>query len=270
MAGSPIVRPLDNSFRFQTKGQWLIKLPGSKTWKKAGDYNEFKFSYNIEENEIYSNEYPEQTLAFVDVTKAEVSLGFTTRMMTDFLRRVAFMSKPGLTFDQAAADAVIDTTFAAAGDVIEVAHRNLTNVALTVKDELDAEIDLVEGTHYAVSAADGLIDVFALPADAAVNENGEAEVTTTYDAEAIVGQVAYGVLSATDIRASVKFLQNTKLGVQHEVEFWDVQIRADGDVVLGSDGTEMGEMGYTGRVFADPTRGAGFEMARVLERARAA
>lgn len=270
MAGSPIVRPLDNNFRFQAKGQFFIRDKGAKVWKKGGDYEEFKWSYNIEENEIFSNEYPEQTLAYVDVTKADITLSFTARMMTEQLRRVAFMSQEGLSYSQDAAEAATEIYLLQAGDVIELPHKDLTDVALTAKDELDADVNLVEGTHYSVSAADGLVDVYALPAEAAVSADGETTVTVVYDADAIVGRKAYGILSATDIRKEVKFVQNTKLGVMHDSVLWDIQLRADGDILLGGDGTDMGSMGFTGRVFADPSHGAGFELGMVTERERIA
>ena len=174
MANTPIYRPLPNSFRMKPKGQFLIKPADSEEWHKGGDYDEFKYSIDIEETEVYSNEFPEKTLALLDITKAEPTISFSARMMTPFLTEVAFMS--------------------------------------------------------AKMAGSGM---------------GVSSVDLASDTE-----------------------EDTKWGPMHEVTFHDVQLRPDGDVILGADGDDFQTQSYVGRCYRDLDQPAGFELGTVVERPR--
>lgn len=261
---SATFRPLGNNLRMKPKGQFALKLIGEEFYEKGGDYSSFNWTPDIEENDVNSNEYPERTLALVDITKSDITIAFTARMATDVLRRISMLSEEK-TYSQAAVAAGSVTKNMPVGKLLSLGAMDVTVTSVTgPADEV-----YVLGTHYELDSATGMIGILAHPDGVAAVE-GVAEVTIDFTAPTIEGRKAYGFMSQTSIRATILFRQKVKWGPQSAVEFWDVQLRPDGDIVLGGDGDEFAEVSFTGRVFADPTRGAGYELGRAVDLPRAA
>ena len=260
-------RPLTNDLRMKPKGQFALEIIGEEAdgFDKGGDYSSFTVTPNIEENDVNSNEYPEKTLALVDITTADISIGFSARMATDVLRRISMLSEQK-TFTQAAVAAGTMTKMMAPNKLFSLGAMDVT---VTTVLGPNAE-EYVFGTHYEIDSATGMVGVLKHPDTVLADESGRAEVTVEFTAPEIEGRKAYGFMSNTTIRARILFRQKNKWGPQSAIEFWDVQLRPDGEIVLGGDGEEFAEVNFTGRVFADPTRGAGYELGRAIDLPRAA
>ena len=266
-SNTPAIRPLGNAFRFKPKGVFWMRPVGSEFIERGGDYQEFKLTTTIEENEVYDNQYPEKTLALVDLTKADITVSFQSRMMVEFLRRTAVLSSV-LTYSQQAAIDVSITKTIPTGKGIRLAHRDISDIEI-MSTGVGAEI-YVAGVHYDLDGASGQLFILAHPDGVVLDADGNAEVDITYSAPAIEGRKSYGPMSQTDIRCAIGFRQKMKWGPQIDAVFHDVQLRPDGDIMLGSDGDDFGTMGFTGRVFADPTKPAGFQLGELVDIERAA
>ena len=249
-----VYRPLEGNLRFKNKCQILAKPAGESFYRSLGDNSSVNMSYTIEETEVYSNESPDKVLAVLDITKAEPTLAMTLRQVTDFCARVMFLTgKPA----NAAPVAVVDRPFEfvgmKAGDVADLGVQNITEIDLTTAG-------FVEGTNYQVDKEAGRFE-FILAPNGYVAATG-VKGTVSGDGSSLP---IYGMMDKTQIRTAILIRTHNKYGRNWEVELWDVQVRPDGDLALGSDGDDFGELTVNGRLFPDPAQPAAFKFGRIRE-----
>lgn len=258
---SPSITPLDKSFRFKPKGQFFLFDPYLQEWTRGGDYASFSISMEIEEEDVYSNEYPERVLDFVDITQADLTVNFTARMQPMFLRRASMLSKR-LTKTQVAVEDVEFSSKVTSGGVLRLPHMAITEVAVAASGA--GAQTYVEGTHFSIDKVSGFLVVLRHPDGVVLDVNGQAPVDVVYSAAAFTRE-AFGFLSQTSIQTQIAFRQKVKFGPQVLAVFHRCQIRPDGEVGMGGDGSEFGEMSYTCRVFADPTKSADFQLGEAID-----
>ena len=258
---SPSSTPLDRNFRFKPKGQFFLLDPYLNEWTRGGDYSAFSISAEIEEEDVFSNEYPERILDFVDVTSADITINFTAKMMPSFLRRAAMLSKR-LTRTQ---EAVVGATVSQAvtsGGAIRLPHLAITDVAVDAGGA--GAQAYVEGVNFTIDKVSGFLLILKHPDGVVVDAKGQAVVDVIYSAAAFTRET-FGLMSQTSIQTSIAFRQKVKWGPQVLVIIHRAQIRPDGEITLGGDGNEFGEMSFTCRVFADPTKGGDFQLGEAID-----
>ncbi|SMC32484.1 hypothetical protein SAMN06297251_10138 [Fulvimarina manganoxydans] len=268
MAGTPTFRPLSESLRYRPKGQALFTIEGSDIRQKVGDYESLNLSFEIEETDDYSNEYPIRTKTGSEVTQADVSVSFASRMLPRLIRQLMYGSASGLTISQAAAAAeVVDVAKIAVDEIARLAHRKITDCLVT---DAAGAITYVEGTHYKCDREGGFVEILAHPVGATVTIEPDgretAAVQITYDADAITDAPVFGILSNPSIVVRIEFLQNMRRGPQSEIVLNRVQIRVDGDVPLAADGEDNASITFTGKCLPDTSQPAGLEIGYAIDR----
>lgn len=258
---SPSITPLDRNFRFKPKGQFYLFDPFLGEWTRGGDYSNFAITPEFEENDVTSNEYPERVLDFVDITSADITVSFTARMLTPFLRRASMLSKR-LTKTQAAVEDVTHSQAVTSGGVIRLPHLAITD-CIVEAGGAGAQV-YVEGEHFTIDKISGFLVVLKHPEGVVLDVKEQAVIDVIYSAAEFTRE-AFGLMSQTSIQTSIAFRQKTKWGPQVLVIIHKVQIRPDGEIVLGGDGTEFGETTYTCRVFPDVTKGGDFQLGEAID-----
>lgn len=252
-------RPLEGNLRIKNKCQVLARPAGEKFWRLLGDHSGVNLSYTIEETEVYSNETPDKDLAVLDITKAEPTLTMNLRQITDFCAQVMFLTgKPNAVAPAPVVDRKVKWIGMVAGDVADIGVQGITKIVATPNT-------LVEGTHYQVDKEAGRFEVIALP-DAFPTADG-IEVTVSGSG---TGLPTYGMMDKVQIRSGILIRTNNRHGRNWEVELWDVQLRPDGDLAMGSDGDDFGELTVNGRLFADASQPAAYRFGRIRELPRRA
>lgn len=256
---APSLRPLDANYRYKPRGMFTMAEVGSANFNLGGDFDTFDVTTEIEENDVFSNETPEKSLALVDVTKAEIGISFTSRMLTKQIRRTQMLSSKQTFSQPAAPGQELDATIVV-GDIIMLDHMAVTMGAVT-----SGAVVMVRGLHYECDSETGAFQLLLAPDGVILDAEGALEVHIEYDALEIVNRVAFGFMSQTDIRYTIQFRQKQKWGPQSFFQFWIVQLRPDGNMPLGGDGEDFGTQSFVGRVYPDFTRPAGFQLGRAID-----
>ena len=252
-----VYRPLTGNLRIKNKCQILARPLGEAYFRSMGDHSSVNLSFTIEETEVYSNESPDKDLVLVDITKAEPALSAALRQTTDFGAQILFLTGKPL---KSVGTPVADRNFAFAGmtpgDVADLGVENITKLVVT-----DAKF--VKGTHYEIDQEAGRIELIAIPDGA----DGDLEGTVSGTAGVLP---AYGLMDQTQIRCSVLIRTNNKFGRNWELEFFICQPRPEGELPLGMDGDDFGEVTVNFRIFADPSQPRAFRYGRIRELPRRA
>ena len=247
-----IHRPFDGHIRMKPTGVLLAKLKGEAGFINVGDYESVSYSFEFEEDDIYSPQAPERVKIATLPTESSISLSFELSQLTDMFRAIAYASNPNLVLNQPAVVAA-DFEFVdlKPGHVVPTGYKSVTEIVIPGYDE---------GVHFQFDGPAGNLEIIAHPDGAE-----KADVAGTLSADAITGRQTWGLLSNTDIRGSLMFRSTNKYGPKQLVEFWDVKFRADGDQTLGSNSTDWANVSFTGEVFADASKPVAFAYGQVTD-----
>ncbi|SMC57375.1 hypothetical protein SAMN06297251_10447 [Fulvimarina manganoxydans] len=261
-----IYSTLPNELRTKAKCQILARIKGDKFFRSLGDTTSVTGTRTLEESEVYSNETPDKDLALTDITKNEMSFNFVLRQMTAFAKKILFQSEEVVVSQAAVAAEAASFVGIAAGDIADLDHHSISQITVECAATQTA---YVEGTNYVLDGEMGRLEIVAHPAGATVAVDGTADIDVVYDADA-ADVVTYGPASKTDVRAEIIIRQNNRWGPSFDYELWDMQMRPDGDLIMGQDGDDFGEMTIVGRAYADSTKAPEYRIGRVRQIPKAA
>lgn len=252
-----VYRPVGGNLRIKNKAQCLLKRAGESFHRSVGDNSGITQSQTIEETEVYSNETPDKDLAVLDVHKAEPTLSIVLRELTDTACQILWMTGAST---KGVGQAVVDQAFGfvgmKAGDIADLGVEMITEIEIT-------EAGWTRGTHYEIDHEAGRFECIALP------DGSDGDVAGTVTGTKGVLPV-YGIMDKTQQRYGVIIRTNNRFGRNWEIEYWNVQLRTDGDLPLSADGDDFGEVTLNGRVFADASKPAALRFGRVRELPRRA
>ena len=252
-----IHRPFDGHIRMKPTGILMARLKNEVGLINVGDYESVSYSFEFEEDDIYSPQAPERVKIANLVTQSDVSLSFELSQLTPMFRTIAMQSDSTLVLNQVAeVGKTIAIDDAGAGRIFPTGFRRISNVEIVGA----GPDDYVEGTHFQFDAETGYVEIIEHPGG---TERGD--VTISFDTAAITGRQVWGMLSQTDVRGALSFRSTNTYGPRQLVEFWDVKFRPDGDQTLGSNSTDWANVSFNGEVFADPTKSKAFAYGQVTD-----
>ena len=253
------VSPLDSNFLWQGRGRLLFKPEDAAAFFDLGLVNAFTVQVEVDEQDIYSSNFPVRTKIATLTNEINPTAGFTTLTVS---RQALALAVMGL---EQVANSPADTHSAniAGGAVIGAIH-DLSAVAESIDESEDIEVTsgatpLVKDVHFRVIAAgQAMIEIIALPAGVVSG----AALAVAWTSRAVSGS-RIGVASTSGVRGHLVFLSTEAGREPVRVDLWNVQIRPDGEVGFIGE-TDPIELSFTASIQIDGSKPAGFQLGQVL------
>lgn len=242
---------LDESLYFNPKvqvlfGIWSGNVKPTKL-KNLGDYESCELAYEIEESELLRNDTTVRTVARTDIVQKSGTLTIGARQLINMVKEAMYLgvSKDVVQAIEAAGTLELDDV--EAGDIYETGKLDIAAVEI-----VEGAIEFVENTHFKVDSKTGRIEILGLPATA----TGDG-VEVTFTAPAILaaaGRKEIGILAGEGIVLRL-VLRGLHPGGD-DIVIPKVKFRVDGNLVLGSEGTDFANVSLTGTIMTDITEPA--------------
>jgi hypothetical protein len=240
----PGALPLPDNLYFKQRCQILVGPYGADYHENQGDFESIEAAYDIQETEVYGNDSTVQVLRLSEVYRVGINITGVMRQMTGVLKNVMLAAEDNVV-DLAAitVPATKVITGAKAGRIYSTGRSNIVVTGVVDGDDET----LVAGVDYRVDAKTGRVEAL----------KDFAELTISYTSPAHKKNKR-SIASKPNQFFSVIIRQLHDVG--DDLVFTKCQLRADGTVSMGADGTATGTLSVAIKVMVDPLAEEGFEL----------